>query len=46
MSERDEDAQTFSDFYEAFGPKTPQEKAAIVWRLSEVIVICDDETKS
>ena len=46
MSELDEDAQTVSDFYKAFGPKTPQEKAAIVWRLSEVIVIGDDETES
>lgn len=39
------DAPTgYSDFYEALGPKTPQEKAAIVWRLPKdsAVVVGDD----
>lgn len=48
MSEQDElDAQppATRDFYEALGPKTTQEKAAIIWRLPSpsLVVVPQDE---
>lgn len=39
--EHGEPPATFSDFYEAFRPLTPTEKAALIWRMpspSHVVV--------
>jgi hypothetical protein len=40
------DAQpAFSDFYDAFGPKSAKDKARLVWRLpaSSLVVVPQDE---
>jgi len=45
MDETTLDAQppAYSDFYEAFRSRTPQEKAAIIWRLpSPSLVVVQD----
>jgi hypothetical protein len=41
----DELYPTHSDFYDALGPKTPIEKAALVWRIPKTtpLVICKVE---